>query len=266
MNKSCFGLFCEGAQIVCLHMVHRLALVPRAVYFILVALMCWAAPVVCGIRNIFTGAYTRGTLLDQVCGYIRKLLGIIHSHPVYDPASRIVLANHRSMFDPVICQEGTNTVSRGMYAVLIGPLSLCALWCRQMILISRGRTDRHQLWSLISHHRGGLPVLVYPEGTRCRHMHLPDDPGDVVLKPGIIKMIFENNLKFQIYIHCGVDNVLDASTWQMHRGVRIHDHLADVFDPAQWKEDHAGAGFDQFFFDVKLAWHNSWYEVYDAPM
>ena len=234
-------------------------------YFIYITARCWFAPVECIVCRVFTDKYAEGSLLDSVYARTRDILRINHTHPTYDPTTEMVLTNHRTIFDPMVTQQGTVGISRGTYMMLVGPMGWVAMWCGQAITISRGKTDRkalHEMCQKTRESNGGLPVLVYPEGTRCRHMTLPENPDDIDLKPGSLKMVYEHGMVFQIYIHNGIETAGDERTWRIQHGVDIVDHITSTYDPADWKD--RGDSFETFYHDVKCLWREALYEVYDG--
>jgi hypothetical protein len=233
-------------------------------YFIYIVARCWFASVECIVYRIFTDRYADGSLIDGVSARTLDILRINHTHPTYDPKTDMVLTNHRTIFDPMVSQQGCSGISRGMYMLLLGPMGWIAMWCGQIITISRGKTDRKALYGKIksvSAKNGGLPALIYPEGTRCRHMSLPENADDIDLKPGSLKMMYEHGMVFQIYIHRGIETAGDERTWRIQHGVDIVGHLTTTYDPVEWKD--RGDSFETFYHDVKCLWREAWYEVYD---
>ena len=239
-------------------------------YFIYIVARCWFAAVECIFFRTFTERYSTGSLFDAVLARTRDIMQVEYTHPTYDPTTDIVLANHRTIFDPMFSQEGTAGIGRTMYAIVTGPMTWCAFCCGQSIIISRGKTDRTELYRKIRANRksnGGKPTLIYPEGTRCRLTSMPDDPADIALKPGAIKMIYDNDMKFQILTVPLIERVADERTWLIQHGVALTHTLSAVIDPAVWKRRGAGldcstdvsidstdVSFDAFFLDVKRAW------------
>ena len=238
-------------------------------YFIYMFFRMWCAPFEICFFRLFTNRYGRGSsekpmsITDSMYTRQRDILGIHTKIPEYSSESDIVLVNHRGVVDAIVCQQGTIGICRGLFSLAMGPLYLFARYDKQIITIQRGKTNRIALYSNICAARkiNNLPIVLYPEGTRCRHTELPHDVSKIDLKPGSLKMIYENNMKFQIHIHRDIEYALDERTYRIQHNVKLTTHTSNVYDPKLWKMD--GKDFDEFYKDVKELWRDAWYCVYD---
>ena len=190
-------------------------------------------------------------------------LKIKHKVPKYNKKAEIILANHRCWIDPILLQTNVTGISRGMYALVILPFTLIALYSKQIIIISRGKTDRNALYKLISYNKKQtkLPVLYYAEGSRQQHMKLPLNIEDINLKAGELKMIYDNNMKFQIIIMKNNEQIFNEKQLTINYNVETYHYISDLFDPIDWKKQNKS--FDVFYLDIKKHWADSWYKVYD---
>ena len=152
---------------------------------------CWS------VKHAVTRAYT----LVVFPVYVRlcyRLLGvrriIVNETPIASSRT-IILANHRSWADFVLDNQLCNASSVSRRMVTFGLLctGLLLVLERRQVLFHRGQTSKETLYDRLHAHvqRHEWNVLLYPEGTRRRHVTLSDiQDAQSTLKPGLLWMIY----------------------------------------------------------------------------
>lgn len=173
-----------------------------------------------------------------------------------------ILTNHRSFtdffFDPYITRA--SCIVRRLACFVAGIFGLQLLFESRMIVINRGKDNRHDLWNNILNY---TLILFYPEGTRLKHLSLPSNYKEVELKYGLLKSIYENreNQEYalnqvQIFISRGKEDVLNEKIFQLGFNQTITYMVGEPIIPSQYNT------FDDFIDKVKHEWHTLWNIVY----
>lgn len=218
------------------------------------------------LKVLFFNLSTQTNLYEKSIQKVREYMKISRKFTgEKEISAKIILVNHRTFIDPAFLGEGICSVSRKAFAYMIVPIeSLFGFQSEQLIVINRGKTSRTELFHEIEKKiKKGKTVAFYPEGTRKKHTVLPDKIDDIELKIGGIKMLYENNLSFQIQINKGNENVFSEKTMSFNYNTLVETYISEKYEVENWKNEEKT--FDEFLHDVKSLWKEAWYKVYDKP-
>jgi 1-acyl-sn-glycerol-3-phosphate acyltransferase len=205
-------------------------------------------------------------------GICTSILCIRHSfvpgHASVAQRGTIILANHRSWCDFAVDNHITHAscISRMsvQYAMLLaGALSICE---QRVIRFHRGQTSKEDLYARVSTHMRRPPsprsncVLLYPEGTRRRHVRLSSvDECKATLKPGLLWMIYQKGqYPVQVVISSNKERALDERAWTIRLGVAIRTYAGTVLHPKDF------ASFDEFMDAIATQWLEAWTATHSA--
>jgi len=170
----------------------------------------------------------------------------------------VVITNHRSyadfFIDPYIFQCPAIGRFLAALSVLFG--GLLAIICNRLLVINRN-DSRENIYNKL---RKKKLFYFYPEGTRCKHLTLPQDYKDIALKPGLLKSIYEDkdkpNQQIQVIISKNKENVMDEKRFKLGFGKNI---IYCVGTPIKTKDYET---FEEFFDAIKKEWKYLWDKVY----
>ena len=167
-----------------------------------------------------------------------------------------LLANHRTWvdfaYDPFI--SGSAVVGRAAAFWAMLGFSLLGFLENRLIVVSRSK-NRNETFTAIRHfiHSKGLycrRVLFWPEGTRCSHTQLTIEDTRRMIKPGLLKSIYEHSqLPVQIMMSKNKEQVLNEKRMRVGLGQTIYTKLSDAIHPNDF------ATFEAFFERVCCEWH-----------
>ena len=185
-----------------------------------------------------------------------KLLRICHCVQGTFIDTGFILANHRTWvdfaYDPFI--SGSAVVGRAAAFWAMLGCSLLGFLENRFIIMSRSK-NRNETFTAIRHfiHSKGFDgrrVLFWPEGTRCSHTQLTIEDTRRMIKPGLLKSIYEHSqLPVQIMMSQNKEHVLNEKLVRVGLGQTIYTKLSDAIHPSDF------ATFEAFFEGVCCELH-----------
>jgi hypothetical protein len=129
----------------------------------------------------------------------------------------VIITNHRSyadfFIDPYMFQCPAIGRFLAAFSVMFG--GLIGLICNRLLVINRNNS-RENIYNKLKKKK---IFYFYPEGTRCKHLTLPQDYKDIALKPGLLKSIYEDkdkpNQQIQVIISKNKENVIDEKKFKL---------------------------------------------------
>lgn len=181
--------------------------------------------------------------------------------------SGFILANHRSWcdfaYDPFV--SGSAVVGRPAAFAAMLFQALLGFIEQRFIVLSRARSRHEAFASILRFTRAGGPysgrVLFWPEGTRRSHTQLTLLETARLLKPGLLKSIYEHRpcqMPVQIMLSRNKELVFDEKRLRVGIGEIVYTELSDAIDPRDF------ATFEAFYDRVCVEWFELWQRLY-AP-
>jgi 1-acyl-sn-glycerol-3-phosphate acyltransferase len=170
----------------------------------------------------------------------------------------IIITNHRSyadfFIDPYMFQAPALGRMLAVFSILFS--GVLGVICNRLLVINRN-DSRENIYNKLKKKK---IFYFYPEGTRCKHLTLPQDYKDVALKPGLLKSIYEDNDKpnqqIQVVISKNKENVMDEKSFKLGFRKNI---IYCVGKPIKTKDYET---FEEFFDAIKKEWKYLWDKVY----
>jgi 1-acyl-sn-glycerol-3-phosphate acyltransferase len=177
--------------------------------------------------------------------------------------SGFILANHRTWadfgYDPYVSRSAI--VGRALgFASMIG-LALLGFVEQRCIVLRRTRS-RHYTFEVIRRFQNAngpysQRILIWPEGTRRSHTSLTLAETALLLKPGLLKSIYQHHRSpVQIMLSNNKERVFDEKRLHVGIGWTIDTRLSDAINPRDF------ATFDAFFERVCADWHGLFQTLY----
>ena len=177
--------------------------------------------------------------------------------------SGFILANHRTFcdfaYDPYVSRSAV--VGRALaFASVLGS-ALLGFVERRFIVVQRTRSRQEAFDAIRRFQSADGPysqrILFWPEGTRRSHTTLTLVETSRLLKPGLLKSIYEHRrTPVQIMLSKNKERVLDEKRLRVGIGWTIETRLSDSIHPRDF------ATFDAFFERVCADWHGLFQALY----
>jgi 1-acyl-sn-glycerol-3-phosphate acyltransferase len=186
----------------------------------------------------------------------------VKNHSLVASCGTIILANHRSWCDfpldnHLTCATVVSRASVQYGMMLAGALQVFE---NRVIRFHRGKTNKETLYSRLDKHLQKHPrnILVYPEGSRRRHMALSSvEDAKSTLKSGLLWMIYnKGQYPVQLVISSNKEIALDERAWSMQPGVKIRTYVGTVIHP------NAFDSFECFMDAIAKQWLEAWTVVH----
>lgn len=170
----------------------------------------------------------------------------------------VILTNHRSfadfIIDPYMFQ--CPAIGRRLASLFLLFGSINGISSNRLLCINRNNS-REKIYSQL---RKKKLFYFYPQGTRCKHLTLPQDYKDIILKPGLLKSIYEDkersNNCIQVTIFKNKETIVNEKTLEL--GFR-KNVIYCIGKPIYIKDYET---FEEFFDEIKKEWKLLWDKVY----
>jgi 1-acyl-sn-glycerol-3-phosphate acyltransferase len=176
-----------------------------------------------------------------------------------------ILANHRSFTDSLYDPGVTNSAVCGRLAgYLILPMQfILGLIEKRTILINRNRDRNENFKNIINHLE--LPnnyysnrILFFPEGTRKSYSSLERYECEKILKPGLLKSIYEyKKLPVQLLISSSKEDIINEKKLKVGFNKMIKTFISSPIYPKDY------SSFNEFFTKICDEWYNSHISLYN---
>ena len=177
--------------------------------------------------------------------------------------SGFILANHRTFvdfgYDPVVSRSAVVGHALG-FASMLG-LALLGVVEQRCVVVQRTRS-RHDAFEAIRRFQSAdgpysQRILFWPEGTRRSHTTLTLAETARLLKPGLLKSIYEHHrAPVQVMLSKNKERVFAEKRLHVGFGMTIETHLSEAIHPRDY------ATFDAFFERVCADWHGMFQVLY----
>lgn len=192
-----------------------------------------------GEKTPFSHAYVNG-VMRLLFNTKVSLLNPAMKQTIQSESRCVLLSNHRSMADFVVCHYTTSPdrisyIGRlSVFFALPVAFTLFYLLERNFVLFNRAKKNRihmrkklfEKMQSLLSR---DLFVLVFPEGHRnTKQKTLP-------LKRGVINWAYDHGYTCALVLHVGNERMFDEKKMTMRRGVEILCLHKGLYRPSEYE-------------------------------
>jgi hypothetical protein len=174
--------------------------------------------------------------------------------------SGFILANHRTwcdfLYDPYVSGSAIMGIFIAFFAMLFA--SVLGL-IDNRIMVVYNKDSRHTLYTKIarfmnSNSRYSKKVLFYPEGQRNLYTTLTLDETKQIIKPGLLKSIYEDNkYPVQIMMSNNKENIINEKNFKIKIGQTITTELSEPIHPKDYDS------FEKFLDKI----HNEWFILFN---
>jgi 1-acyl-sn-glycerol-3-phosphate acyltransferase len=166
-----------------------------------------------------------------------------------------ILSNHRTFcdfaYDPYV--SNSIVISRSLAAFSIFFASIIAILDNKIIIIDRTKSRQiifDKIINFMKKFNEPKRILFFPEGTRRSHTKLTLEETKKIIKPGLLKSIYEyKDLPVQIMMSSNKEKVFNEKKLSINIGETIYTQLSNPINPGEYNS------FDEFLEEIHLEWH-----------
>ncbi len=174
-----------------------------------------------------------------------------------------ILANHRTWcdfaYDPYVSDSAI--IGRTIAFVIMLFETVLGLIDKRFIMINRNNSRNVIFQQILTFMNSNSPyknrILFYPEGTRKNYTEIKLDQVKQLIKPGLLKSIYEyNKLPVQIMISSNKEKVFNEKNVSVSIGETINTILSEPIYPNDY------GSFDLFLDKIHIVWYNIFSKLY----